>query len=366
LKKRSSFLAWILFLLTAILFGIDCRHSTEPPVPSGPDTTSHEFAWITFEFGEGNPSRFDDVAIVNDTLIYAVGEIYGSDSSGSPINPPYNFARWNGQTWQFATSSDSGYGYGELYCIYAFSAQDIWAANTVCEHWDGLKWTFYGSTRGYLGGFRIRKLWGKSSSDLYAVGEEGNIQHYDGTSWQKLASGTTADLLDVYGTPDGSTVWACGWRDLNPTVLLRIQGTQVQKVNENSNFVLLRSNSLSSVLSSICCPTGNYLFVTSNYGLYQCPIGTHGEGSRLSFSPDYFPGFPFRVRGSSDNDLLVAGEYDFIAHYNGSTWRYYEQLMTPEGHFASVDVKGNIAMAVGYQYHSPTDVRAVIAVGRRN
>ena len=41
------------------------------------DTTSHAFTWQSFTFGDGGGScTLYDVAIINDTLAYAVGEIY--------------------------------------------------------------------------------------------------------------------------------------------------------------------------------------------------------------------------------------------------------------------------------------------------
>ena len=42
-------------------------------------------------------------------------------------------------------------------------------------------------------------VWGTSSSDVYAVGWEGTILHYDGTEWSAMPSGTTAHLHDVWG-----------------------------------------------------------------------------------------------------------------------------------------------------------------------
>ena len=40
------------------------------------------------------------------------------------------------------------------------------------------------------------------SSDGWAVGNEGTIQHYDGSSWNLIASGTTSDLYGVsFGPP---------------------------------------------------------------------------------------------------------------------------------------------------------------------
>lgn len=49
------------------------------------DTTSHNFSYQTFEFGEpltGNSSRLYDVAIIDENNIWAVGEIYVNDSLG--------------------------------------------------------------------------------------------------------------------------------------------------------------------------------------------------------------------------------------------------------------------------------------------
>ena len=57
------------------------------------DTTSHNFTYQTFEFGEpltGNSSRLYDVAIINENDIWAVGEIYVNDSLGQADPIPYN------------------------------------------------------------------------------------------------------------------------------------------------------------------------------------------------------------------------------------------------------------------------------------
>jgi len=46
------------------------------------DTTSHNFTWQTWTFGEHSSSRLYDVAIINENNIWAVGEIYMKDSLG--------------------------------------------------------------------------------------------------------------------------------------------------------------------------------------------------------------------------------------------------------------------------------------------
>src|SRR5208283_5579955 len=86
----------VLFLLFS-LWAVTCKKNpVTPQPPIAFDTTSHIFAWQTFTFGGGGGSELTDVAIINDTLVYAVGEIYLPDS---PAGQPYNFEVWDGKTW---------------------------------------------------------------------------------------------------------------------------------------------------------------------------------------------------------------------------------------------------------------------------
>lgn len=58
------------------------------------DTTSHNFTWETFTFGGGSSSHFNDVAIINENNIWAVGEIHTEDTDKFDSNgvwiQPYN------------------------------------------------------------------------------------------------------------------------------------------------------------------------------------------------------------------------------------------------------------------------------------
>lgn len=41
------------------------------------------------------------------------------------------------------------------------------------------------------------------ANDIFAVGEEGSILHFDGAQWERMSSGTTRTLTDVWGSaPD--------------------------------------------------------------------------------------------------------------------------------------------------------------------
>jgi len=50
---------------------------------------------------------------------------------------------------------------------------------------------------GYYQGLEFGSVWGTSSSDVFAVGRQGTIIHYNGKAWSTMTSGTTDDILGV-------------------------------------------------------------------------------------------------------------------------------------------------------------------------
>jgi len=67
------------------------------------DTTSHNFSIEQFEWGEHSSSILNDVAVIDENNIWAVGEIYTEevytyDSLGNWIEP-YNAIQWDNHTW---------------------------------------------------------------------------------------------------------------------------------------------------------------------------------------------------------------------------------------------------------------------------
>ncbi len=171
------------------------------------DTTSHEFSWQIFEFGEKGNSVLYDVAIIDENNIWAVGEIYTKDtytydSLGNWIQP-YNAVHWDGTKWElkriYTYSSCSSVDYAPLKAIYAFSHNKIVVTSGGGMWWfNGNNWNAECSINPLLTG-AINKLWGSSSSDLYAVGNNGNIAHWDGRKWTKIESGTTLNINDIWG-----------------------------------------------------------------------------------------------------------------------------------------------------------------------
>jgi hypothetical protein len=347
--------------------------NSEPLTITTMDTTSHDFTWEVDTLGDGASSVLWDVAIINDTLVYVVGEIHKKDSTGQFESEAYNVAWWNGKKWTLLRVPVRDYGGATYYIaintVYGFSSNDVWfAAGADLIHWDGnafLARAFFMTSLPFDG--QVLKMWGTNRYNLYCVGRSGAIYHYnDGDStWQKMESGTDVDLLDVWGSPDGRVVWACGWGDFTPTIFLKYeQSVWNTQYSDDLHRFIIRNDSLSGELVSGVAFNKNILYLLTSAGLFKSKYSTHGEGTRSSFSVDWFPGFPFRIRGNGINDIMIAGEYSMIAHYNGVNWMSYSHLMDNAGRLRSVDQRGRLAVAVGYLY-DVANRRAIVYRGRR-
>jgi len=209
----------------------------------------------------------------------------------------------------------------------------------------------------------INKLWGSSSSDLYAVGNNGNIAHWDGVRWRKIESGTTVDLLDVWGSPDGSIVWACG--ENSKTVLIKIQNKLAQVVFEAAFPMPRVKNRFYDGLLSLWTNNTNFIYVLTPFNLYRCSNDTRGEGKELYPREDYFRGGYLRVRGTNTNDIFTCGNKTAVWHYNGFSWNEYAELRNDNQFLSGLDYKQNIVTAVGEKYLNTFHYQALIVLGKK-
>ncbi|MEJ2636837.1 MAG: hypothetical protein P8184_16295 [Calditrichia bacterium] len=295
------------------------------------DTTSHEFQWETIEFPSpyGSATLYD-VAIVNENDIWACGEIY-SDSTQPWL--PYNAVHWDGQQWELKRITVDYRGQpslAPLRGVFCLPTNQIIFSSGLPYLPEGNGWKLYhlwdmGILNSNDGS--VYKIWGTSLDDLYFAGLKGTIVHYNGSSWQKLESGTKVDLLDIWGSPDGSVVWACGYKDFVGTVLLKITGDEVDKLYEDyDHWYTIREDSISGVITSVWANHSDILWLVSPWGMYRAPANTRGEARRFALNAGSFPGFPQRLRGRAANDIFVAGDFSFIGHFNGLRWHHFTEF----------------------------------------
>ena len=320
--------------------------SIENPVSSNSlnvttlDTTSHNFSFTSYQFGEHSSSTLYDVAIINENNIWAVGEIYMNDSLGQPDPTPYNAVHWNGTNWdtmRIPTKTFSGTTVSSVIkTIFSFNENDIWTFSIAgsYSHWNGSNWeTEFVSERDGSG----NKLWGTSSSDLYLVCNNGGITYYNGSVWQKLESGTDTDIRDIWGITDIST---------SSTLIY----SAVSNIGTSGDFKILRinNNGISSEKSwSYNTPVVSIWF-KNRFKMYACGgiVAENNLGDlweQESSIPDIGC---YRIRATGYNDVYVVGGYGLIAHFNGISWKVIHQTISSEIYY-SCEVKGRIMCAVG-------------------
>ena len=68
-------------------------------------------------------------------------------------------------------------------------------------------WCWYGP---HPQGGALFGIWGSTSNNVWAVGDDGALIHWNGAYWQGSSSNTAKHLRDVWGS-GASDVWAVGY-----------------------------------------------------------------------------------------------------------------------------------------------------------
>jgi len=97
-----------------------------------------------------------------------------------------------------------------LWGVWGAAPDDLWVVggdgfnkDAVLCHFDGVAWAQTPLPKASLETHALFKVWGTSADNVFAVGDNGWIVHYDGEQWEEQASGTPADLISLWGTgPD--------------------------------------------------------------------------------------------------------------------------------------------------------------------
>ena len=341
-----SFSLTSVYLLLSTLL-LSCTSPTPPlPPPPGPDTTSHDFIWHIDTLGDGNSSVLYDVAIINDTTIWAVGEIYVRDSSGQIDPSAYGISKWDGRTWKYERlSAIAPQGYiSNLWprAVFALSKDEIWFAaggvhrvkyGTLTSYWIN---SFPGNPAPiWTEGQFAQRLWGSSSTNLYVVGTQGAIAHFNGTTWQRIESGTSITFTDISGTNPISG-------GLSATLVV---GSDF--ISHSGNRVLsLSADAVTDTLGwpMNIVPAGVWIdpsgmVYVSGHGLWRYENGAWHEELTVTLLN--------RVRGTNRNNIFTAGSYCTVAQFNGASWKSYQELWRPDGVLRGLAVTDRMVVAVG-------------------
>ncbi|MGC4118993.1 MAG: hypothetical protein QM765_31375 [Myxococcales bacterium] len=157
----------------------------------------------------------------------AADDVWGVGGSGAMVH-------WDGATWTAVPGFEANRNF---LTVWGFGRNDVWAAGAsvlaitypLVAHWDGTAWKQAGLPKTESGTAYIAGLWGTSSTDLWAVGQE-LLAHWDGTSWTRYeATGTTYSRVWGSSTSD---VWVVGSRDALRSVVRHWDGSSWSDVTQ--------------------------------------------------------------------------------------------------------------------------------------
>jgi hypothetical protein len=314
------------------------------------DTTSHNFTWQKWEFGDIGSSVLYDVAIIDENNIWAVGEIYISDTSENG-HTVYNAVHWDGSDWKLYAVQ-----YNKLHwpirTIFAFSESEIWFSAFVKYDGHNFKEILYTTD---LIGWEVYKIWGENSNNLYAVGTSGKIAHYNGNKWTKIESGTEYNLNDIWGDYNEKTgeweILAAGGNILEDRekIILKIDGYSASVANnKGTNWPL------STILF-----TSPYKYYVAGSGIYIKGINQNNWNNNPHDITTYTIS---KIRGKTFNDMAASGGVGEVLHFNGVSWRsYFQHTNLAAGNYLGVSIQDRIIVAVGSD-----NLKAIITIGKRN
>ncbi|MDP2364661.1 MAG: glucosyl transferase, partial [Ignavibacteria bacterium] len=325
------------------------------------DTTSHNFTFESWTFGTVGSSVLYDVAIINENNIWAVGEIMIADTSQNGYTT-YNAVHWNGSVWELKrikTNACGGVVYPPIQAVFAFSLNDILFAHTdgSISHYNGIEFTNDCSLITQLNG-SANKIWGISKNDFYVVSGNGFIARYNGTNWQRIASGTTLNINDIWGDFNEKTQ---EWE------ILAVSGNilhgwenerEILRINKDNKSQQLNVEGSKWPLSGLWFKSNDKYFVVGS-GIYNKQrltdtIWNNNLNNISSFHTN-------KIKGNNINDVIIVGAYGESLHFNGVSWKSFMlEIFLSNGTFLSVNIKNNLIIAVGYQ-----SAQAVLTVGQR-
>ena len=192
---------------------------------------------------------------------------------------------------------------------------------------------------------------------MYAVGLAGTVAHYNGSSWQKLESGTTNDIPDIYGATNPTTAQT----SILAVASLFIYGNGLDLLSIQGNTVTkLDTAGLRLAESGTWFDPGKTFYVVGD-GVFN-----KKDLAQLRWSLDETHPLLYKmaIRGNAWNDVFIVGSYGLVSHYNGSTWKHYtgSELPNLAGTYYRVAVKGSIVVAVG----DLANGRAIVLTGIRH
>jgi hypothetical protein len=224
-----------------------------------------------------------------------------------------------------------------LYSVWGSSSSNVFAVggNGTILKYNGSTWeSMTSGITDYL-----RSVWGSSGSDVFAVSNNGAILHYNGNIWTSMASGFNGSFLAVWGSSSsdvfavgaagkishydgitwssmtsGTTEWITGVWGSSSSDVFAVAGNGTL-LHYNGTYWSTMTSGTTEDLNKVWGTSGSDVFVTGWNGTILHYNGSIWE-SMVSGTTTQLYG----LWGNSPSDVFAAGESGTILHYNGTSW----------------------------------------------
>jgi hypothetical protein len=196
--------------------------------------------------------------------------------------------------------------------VFAVGGRSWWSDHDVILHYDGNSWSTMYECPTALNG-----VWGTSGSDVFVVGD-GLVLHYDGSTWSPMAGGTGFELLNIWGT-SGTDVFTSGWY-----AMLHYDG--------NNWSPMILPPYCDGWITDIWGTSGTNVFAVRSPRFVPTPGPIlHYDGTAWSFMEPIYKDEFFNMSlggiwGTSDIDIFAVGGWGYMGS-GGVILRYGETTL---------------------------------------
>ena len=274
----------------------------------------------------------------------------------------YGVWHFDGSNWNAVTSFPWP-SYYYLDRVSGHAANDVWISGQEGEvfHYDGTSWT---------GGVTLATsdhpaIWPAGGNDVWIAGDGGDFNHWDGSAWN--IGGARTNLTAMWGASDDDA-WAVGgvglafhwdghaWTQFGTGAIVSswleaIWGTSssdIWAVGLDGLAMHWDGTAWTGVSTGAWC-NGVWGSAVTNYWAACGAVVLHYDGTSWSQAASFADGTELNLNamyGTSSSDVWTVGDRGTIAHYDGATWT----LLSQSSSFGSL---------TGVWGSSPTDVWAL-------
>jgi hypothetical protein len=291
---------WLLFLIAV---GAGCGRIGFEDTTSGSGSMVDADVLVTRDGVVVQPSTWT-VATVSPATTNALWAVQASSPTDIWVGGVGGYiAHFTGTAW---TSTPSGQQ-NNVFVFWAASPSDLWLSGAGCTllRWQGASWTGM-TVNGCTGQKSLESVDGSSTTNVWTVGDNGNLFSYNGSTWTNRYQGNY-------------TFWSVAVRSPTDVLLSGDSGT-IMRWN-GSQFTM--ESAPNETLTAIAKVSSTESWIVGSNGV---ALHSMTPGTWTTVSTPVTSGTLYGVYAAAPNDIWAVGAGGVIIHYDGTAW---SQVQSP-------------------------------------